>query len=50
MVSTSSPDLLLQQLCAIEQSIQTIEQAQRNATLTVTRQLHGSGRGSAGVP
>ena len=39
MPSTSPPDPLLQRLGAIEQRLQAIEQAQRNATLTITRQL-----------
>lgn len=39
MPSTSSPGTLLQQLSAIEQRLQAIEQVQRNATLTITRQL-----------
>ena len=39
MPSTSSSDLLLQRLGTIEQRLQAIEQAQRQATFTITRQL-----------
>jgi hypothetical protein len=39
MAAPSDPDALRQQLAAIELRLQTIEQAQRNAALTITRQL-----------
>ena len=39
MPSTSPPDPLLKRLGAIEQRLQAIEHAQRNAVLTITRQL-----------
>jgi hypothetical protein len=39
MSSTSPPDPLLQRLGAIERRLQAIEQAKRNATLTITRQM-----------
>ena len=41
MASKSPPDPLLQRLGAIEQRLQAIERAQRNAVLTITRQLEG---------